>query len=306
MEIIHFKHHDEIKQEKETVLVLGYFDGLHLGHKALFDQAKAIASEKDLEVVVLTFKESPQLVFSRYEPDLLLHIAYPEKRFEKFAEFGVDRLYLTEFTADFSKIGSDDFIKKFIERLKADTIVVGFDYKFGHNRTNGEYLSQNFSGDVIRVPEQQESGKKISSTRIRQLIREGKVDRANRLLGYAFSTRGIVVHGDARGRTIGFPTANMAPLDRTFLPSDGVYATEVLIKGKRYRSMTSIGKNMTFDGQELRLETNIFDFEGDIYGETIEVFWYEKIREMVKFESIDALVSQLKADKLFAKNMKKI
>ena len=114
-----------------------------------------------------------------------------------------------------------------------------------------------------------------------------------------------MVHGDARGRTIGFPTANLAPIDRTFLPADGVYVADVVIDGKRYRSMTSLGKNVTFGGTELRLEANIFDFEGDIYGKTIEVFWLEYIRDMVKFNSIDELCAQLNADKKIAENFKK-
>ena len=110
----------------------------------------------------------------------------------------------------------------------------------------------------------------------------------------------LVVHGDARGRTIGFPTANLAPIDRTFLPADGVYVADVVIDGKRYRSMTSLGKNVTFGGTELRLEANIFDFEGDIYGKTIEVFWLDYIRDMIKFNNIDELCAQLEADKKIA------
>ena len=113
------------------------------------------------------------------------------------------------------------------------------------------------------------------------------------------------LHEDARGRTIGFPTANLAPIDRTFLPADGVYVADVVIDGKRYRSMTSLGKNVTFGGTELRLEANIFDFEGDIYGKTIEVFWLEYIRDMVKFNSIDELCEQLNTDKNIAENFKK-
>lgn len=114
-----------------------------------------------------------------------------------------------------------------------------------------------------------------------------------------------MVHGDARGRTIGFPTANLAPIDRTILPADGVYVADVVIDGKRYRSMTSLGKNVTFGGTELRLEANIFDFEGDIYGKTIEVFWLDYIRDIIKFNNIDELCDQLKADKKIAENFKK-
>lgn len=305
MEIQEIKNYKDIKVSQDSVLVLGYFDGLHRGHKALFDKAKEIADRDNLQVVVLTFKESPRLAFVKFTPDLLLHLTSPEKRYAKFAEYGVDRLYLADFTTTFSQTSSDDFIKYYIDSLSAKTIVVGFDYKFGHDRKDATDLAQQFNGDVVVVPEVQDNGEKISSTRIRQLIFDGNIKEVNRLLGYNFSTRGIVVHGDARGRTIGFPTANLAPIDRTFLPADGVYVSDVLVDGKRYRAMTSIGKNVTFGGTDLRLEANIFAFEGDIYGESIEIIWLDKIRDMVKFNGIDDLVTQLKSDKSIALNWKK-
>ncbi|MSU87261.1 bifunctional riboflavin kinase/FAD synthetase [Streptococcus dysgalactiae] len=305
MDIEYIKGYQDIHQEEDTVLVLGYFDGLHRGHKALFDKAQEIARAENLAVVTLTFNESPRLAFSRFSPDLLLHITYPEKRHEKFAEYGVDRLYLIDFTSAFSMVSSDDFIAHYIKRLKAKHIVVGFDYKFGHNRTDSDYLARNFDGNVYTIPEVTEDQEKISSTRIRKLILKGEVAKANQLLGYELSTRGMVVHGDARGRTIGFPTANLAPIDRTYLPADGVYVTDVLVNGKKHRSMTSIGKNVTFGGKELRLEANIFGFEGDIYGESIEIIWLDKIRDMAKFDGIEDLVERLELDKETALNWKK-
>ena len=242
MKVTPINDYKDIHQDKETVLVLGYFDALHRGHKVLFDKARQIADEKQLEVAVFTFNESPQLTFQRYTDDLLLHITAPQRRCDLFKAYGTDQLYLTDFNSDFARTSSDDFITRYINRLKAQEIVVGFDYKFGHHRTDTDYLDRNFSGTVHVIEEQQSGGEKISSTRVRQLIREGNVKEANNLLGHEFSTRGIVVHGDARGRTIGFPTANLAPIDRTILPADGVYVTDVVIDGKRYRSMTSLGK----------------------------------------------------------------
>lgn len=302
MNIFKIRSHEDIDCQEASVLVLGYFDALHKGHQKLFAQAQKIAKKKKLKITVLTFSESPQLAFSRFSPELLNHINYPEKRYAKFEEYGVDNLYLTDFTSAFAKISSDDFITNYIQTLKAKAIVVGFDYKFGHDKTDSAYLEQHFSGQVITIPEVQYQDEKISSTRVRQLISQGDVAQVNHLLGYEFSTRGIVVHGDARGRTIGFPTANLAPIDRTYLPADGVYVADVIVSGKRYHSMTSIGKNVTFGGTELRLEANIFDFDGDIYGERIEILWLDKIREMIKFNSTDDLVKQLEADKEFALN----
>lgn len=305
MEIQRIKDYKDITNAKDSVLVLGYFDGLHRGHKALFDEAKEIAKRDNLALTVLTFNESPRLVLSRFTPDLLFSLTSPEKRYEKFAEYGVDYLYLIDFTSTFSKLSAKNFLENYIKQLRAKTIVVGFDYKFGHDRKDAIDLAQQFNGNVVVVPEVQDNGEKISSTRIRQLIFDGNIKEVNRLLGHNFSTRGIVVHGDARGRTIGFPTANLAPIDNVFLPGDGVYVSDVIVNGKCYRAMTSVGKNVTFGGTELRLETNIFDFKDEIYGETVEIIWLDKIRDMVKFAGADELIEQLKSDKKVAANWKK-
>ncbi|MCY7189766.1 bifunctional riboflavin kinase/FAD synthetase [Streptococcus gallolyticus subsp. gallolyticus] len=305
MEIQRIKDYKDITNAKDSVLVLGYFDGLHRGHKALFDKAKEIAKRDNLALTVLTFNESPRLALSRFTSDLLLSLTSPEKRYEKFAEYGVDYLYLIDFTSTFSKLSAKNFLENYIKQLRAKTIVVGFDYKFGHDRKDAIDLAQQFNGEVVVVPEVQDNGEKISSTRIRQLIFEGNIKEVNRLLGYNFSTRGIVVHGDARGRTIGFPTANLAPIDNVFLPGDGVYVSDVIVNGKSYRAMTSVGKNVTFGGTELRLEANIFDFKDEIYGETVEIIWLDKIRDMVKFAGADELIEQLKSDKEVAANWKK-
>lgn len=305
MEIQRIKDYKDITNAKDSVLVLGYFDGLHRGHKALFDKAKEIAKRDNLALTVLTFNESPRLSLSRFTPDLLFSLTSPEKRYEKFAEYGVDYLYLIDFTSTFSKLSAKNFLENYIKQLRAKTIVVGFDYKFGHDRKDAIDLAQQFNGNVVIVPEVQDNGEKISSTRIRQLIFDGNIKEVNRLLGYNFSTRGIVVHGDARGRTIGFPTANLAPIDNVFLPGDGVYVSDVIVNGKCYRAMTSVGKNVTFGGTELRLEANIFDFKDEIYGETVEIIWLDKIRDMVKFAGADELIEQLKSDKKVAENWKK-
>lgn len=305
MEIQRIKDYKDITNAKDSVLVLGYFDGLHRGHKALFDKAKEIAKRDNLALTVLTFNESPRLVLSRFTPDLLFSLTSPEKRYEKFAEYGVDYLYLIDFTSTFSKLSAKNFLENYIKQLRAKTIVVGFDYKFGHDRKDAIDLAQQFNGNVVVVPEVQDNGEKISSTRIRQLIFDGNIKEVNRLLGHNFSTRGIVVHGDARGRTIGFPTANLAPIDNVFLPGDGVYVSDVIVNGKCYRAMTSVGKNVTFGGTELRLETNIFDFKDEIYGETVEIIWLDKIRDMVKFAGADELIEQLRSDKKVAANWKK-
>ncbi len=301
MKTIRIKNEKDIQQIEHTVLVLGYFDGLHKGHQALFAEARKMAAEKHLKIAVLTFPESPKLAFVRYQPSLMLHLTSPEERLQQLENIGVDYLYLVDFTSQFARNTAEQFFTKYISRLKAKAVIAGFDYHFGSDRRSAEDLEKLFEGQVIVVPSVNFNGAKISSTRIRETVLAGNVAESNQLLGYSLSTRGIVVHGNARGRTIGYPTANLAPLDRVILPADGVYVVDVEHDGQIYRGMASVGKNVTFEGDELRFEANIFDFSQDIYGDTIRIFWLDKIRDMVKFDNVDELVKQLQADEEIAR-----
>ena len=301
MKTIRIKNEKDIQQIEHTVLVLGYFDGLHKGHQALFAEARKMAAEKHLKIAVLTFPESPKLAFVRYQPSLMLHLTSPEDRLQQMKNLGVDYLYLIDFTSQFARNTAEQFFTKYISRLKAKTVIAGFDYHFGSDRRSAEDLEKLFEGQVIIVPSVNFNGAKISSTRIRETVLAGNVAESNQLLSYSLSTRGIVVHGNARGRTIGYPTANLAPLDRVILPADGVYVVDVEHDGQIYRGMASVGKNVTFEGDELRFEANIFDFSQDIYGDTIRIFWLDKIRDMVKFDNVDELVKQLQADEEIAR-----
>ena len=302
MKIRRINNELEIKQEEDTVLVLGYFDGLHKGHQTLFKEARKIAEEQGLKIAVLTFPESPKLAFVRYQPELMLHLNHPEERAAHLENLGVDYLYLIDFTSHFSKNTAQEFFDKYVAALKAKAVVAGFDYHFGSDKRKAEELADYFDGQIVIVSSVNQDEEKISSTRIRETIQNGDVAKAHQLLGYPLSTRGIVVHGNARGRTIGYPTANLAPLDRVILPADGVYVVDVEHNGKIYRGMASVGKNVTFEGDELRFEANLFDFAEEIYGDTIRIIWLDKIRDMVKFDGIEKLVAQLKSDEEVARN----
>lgn len=302
MKIRRINNELEIKQEENTVLVLGYFDGLHKGHQTLFKEARKIAAEQGLKIAVLTFPESPKLAFVRYQPELMLHLNHPEERAAHLENLGVDYLYLIDFTSHFSKNTAQEFFDKYVAALKAKAVVAGFDYHFGSDKRKAEELADYFDGQIVIISSVNQDEEKISSTRIREAIQKGDVSKAYQLLGYPLSTRGIVVHGNARGRTIGYPTANLAPLDRVILPADGVYVVDVEHNGKIYRGMASVGKNVTFEGDELRFEANLFDFAEEIYGDTIRIIWLDKIRDMVKFDGIEELVAQLKSDEEVARN----
>ena len=302
MKIRRINNELEINQEEDTVLVLGYFDGLHKGHQTLFKEARKIADEQGLKIAVLTFPESPKLAFVRYQPELMLHLNHPEERAAHLENLGVDYLYLIDFTSHFSKNTAQEFFDKYVAALKAKAVVAGFDYHFGSDKRKAEELADYFEGQIVIVSSVNQDEEKISSTRIRETIQTGDVAKAHQLLGYPLSTRGIVVHGNARGRTIGYPTANLAPLDRVILPADGVYVVDVEHNGKIFRGMASVGKNVTFEGDELRFEANLFDFAEEIYGDTIRIIWLDKIRDMVKFDGIEELVAQLKSDEEVARN----
>ena len=302
MKIRRINNELEINQEEDTVLVLGYFDGLHKGHQTLFKEARKIADEQGLKIAVLTFPDSPKLAFVRYQPELMLHLNHPEERAAHLENLGVDYLYLIDFTSHFSKNTAQEFFDKYVAALKAKAVVAGFDYHFGSDKRKAEELADYFEGQIVIVSSVNQDEEKISSTRIRETIQNGDVAKAHQLLGYPLSTRGIVVHGNARGRTIGYPTANLAPLDRVILPADGVYVVDVEHNGKIFRGMASVGKNVTFEGDELRFEANLFDFAEEIYGDTIRIIWLDKIRDMVKFDGIEELVAQLKSDEEVARN----
>ena len=230
-----------------------------------------------------------------------MHILNAEERERKLKRSGVEALYLMDFTSRVANMTAQEFVNIFVKEVKADTIVVGFDYSLGSDRKSAEDLKEIFDGEVVIVPPVEDEKGKISSTRVRQCIVDGNVKEAAQLLGAPLPSRGVVVHGNARGRTIGYPTANLVLLDRTYMPADGVYTVDIEIQRKIYRGMASVGKNVTFDGVEERFEVHIFDFSDDIYGERVTVYWLDRIRDMVKFNSVEQLVDQLESDEKIAR-----
>ena len=299
---IPIKNQKDIGTPSDSVVVLGYFDGIHKGHQELFRVANKAARKDLLPIVVMTFNESPKIALEPYHSDLFLHILNPAERERKLKREGVEELYLLDFSSRFASLTAEEFFATYIKAMNAKIIVAGFDYTFGSDKKTAEDLKDYFDGEVIIVPPVEDEKGKISSTRIRQAILDGNVKEAGELLGAPLPSRGMVVHGNARGRTIGYPTANLVLLDRTYMPADGVYVVDVEIQRQKYRAMASVGKNVTFDGEEARFEVNIFDFNQDIYGETVMVYWLDRIRDMTKFDSVDQLVDQLKTDEEVARN----
>ena len=285
-----------------AVVTIGTFDGVHLGHQAIFKEMRRIADEIGGETVVVTFHPHPRQVLN-IGKESLRFICTQEEKMEKFETFGIDHVVVIPFTKEFAATPSDQFIQRFvIDRLHPDFIVVGYDHHFGKNRM-GDYamlceLGLRHGFKTVQVEAQYIDAVAVSSTKIRNALSVGNVGLANQLLGYPYSVTGTVVTGNRIGRTIGFPTANLDfPSEFMMINNPGVYACETCIDGVRHQAMANIGYRPTIQGltengkrrtengklptphSSLTLEVNIFDFEGDLYGQTMKVWFLDRIRD---------------------------
>lgn len=291
--------------EKQCVVALGTFDGLHIGHQDVIAAAKRQAEQRDHLLAVFTFSNHPlELICPEKVPVALLTKAQKYALLEKF---GVEVLIDLPFDKQLAELSPANFIDKLL-LLGVSGIVVGENFTYGYKGAgNCKLLAEaavenDFSLDVRPLVKLQ--GDVVSSTFIRRAIKEGSVEAAAAFLGRPYALMGVVAHGNERGRLLGFPTANIELADaRTAVPPVGVYAVRVtLADGKIYNAMANIGNNPTFgDVLKPRLEANIFDFSGDIYGQQITVEFIAKVREQTKFDSLDALIAQLEADKKVCK-----
>lgn len=281
-----------------VVLAMGFFDGVHRGHQAVLARAKVEAQKAGLPLAVLTYDKLPGIVYSRY-PHGVHYLTTIERKLTLFEAAGVDLVYLVDFTGTLGALPPQTFVNDYLLAMHAQTVVAGFDHTYGPKEVATmarlpEYAAGRFQ--VVTVAEATAGDAKISSTRIRQLVDAGQVTAANNLLGYRYQTTGIVVHGLARGRTLGYPTANVDWDSRQRIPGIGVYAVRFKVDGKWYPGMASIGYNVTFDGHQKTIEVNLLDYSGNLYGEHVVVEWVQRLRGEVKFKDAAALVDQLAAD----------
>ena len=294
-----------------AVVTIGTFDGVHLGHQAIFNKMKALAKNVDGETVVVTFSPHPRQVLN-IDSSNLRFLCTPEEKLQKFEEFGIDNVVIINFTKEFSRTPSEVFIKDYIiDNIHPAYIVVGYDHHFGKNRM-GDFellneMMKKYNFNVERVAAQDVENIAISSTKIRNALAVGNVKGANRLLGYTYSITAEVVVGNKIGRTLGFPTANLElPREYMLINNRGVYACLVDYEGKTYKAMANIGLRPTIgDRNEDNpiIEVNLFDFDGDLYGKQIRVRFIDRIRDEEKFHGLDALKAQLKQDREKAKEI---
>lgn len=294
---------------KNAVVTIGTFDGVHLGHQAIFKKMRRLAKEVGGETVVVTFYPHPRQVLS-IGTEKLRFICSQEEKLQKFEEYGIDNVMIIPFTKEFAGTPSDEFIKNYIiDRLHPSVIVVGYDHHFGKNRMGDiemlNQLSAQYGFRTVQVEAKYINGVAVSSTKIRNYLWVGNVRAANELLGYPYSVTGTVVLGNQIGRTLGFPTANLDIANEFFMINNpGVYACQTVIDGKRYNAMANTGFRPTIGDREegdFIVEVNIFDFDGDLYGQTLKVWFIQRIRAEEKFNGLEALKKQLEHDRLEAK-----
>ncbi len=294
---------------KTPVVTVGMFDGLHLGHDKIISRLKEIAMQKGGHTFVFTFWPHPRLVLNNSNVSIKLLCTLNEK-LALFRNKGIDFTVVLPFTPQFSRLSSLEFIRDYlVKKIYVDTLVVGFNHHFGHDREgnidNLRMYARQFGFQVEKVEPFQLGDQHVSSTLIRQALEHGDIQQVNNMLGYNYVLHGSVVKGDKLGRKIEFPTANLKVDMYKALPKNGVYAVEVEYQNKRYPAMLNIGCRPTIDhaGGQFRIEVHIFNFNENLYGTELKIFFHTRIREEKKFENINSLKHQLEKDKKLVLDM---
>ena len=291
----------DIKPIKRPVVTLGMFDGAHIGHQSILKQLNTIAQNIDGESVLITFNPHPRMVLQP-NCDLKFLNTLQEKE-EILRQFELEHLIIQEFTKDFSQVTSVEFVKNLlVDKIKINTLVIGYDHHFGKNREGNfeqlQVLSKEYGFNLIQLEAIEENDVAVSSTKIRNALNEGNIEYANKALNYNYPLSGKVVHGDKIGRTLGFPTANLEVDPNKLIPKDGVYAVDVFVDDTKYLGLLSIGFRETVtNSREHRVEVNILKFDQDIYGKTIKLEFLGRLRDEKKFNSLDELISAMNQDK---------
>jgi len=289
----------EAASQSETALTIGVFDGVHLGHQHLIEKLKQKAATDNLLSGVVTFRSHPRLVLSP-ETNLTYLTNLPE-RMGLLRSLGVELIASLSFTPELAQLSAREFLALLQRCLKMRVLVIGPDFALGRGRdgnvSNLQSLAEEFNFSVVVVPPMVRRGEVVSSTAIREALGEGDVRKASELLGRRFRLAGQVTRGDERGKTLGFPTANIMPDSQQALPADGVYVTLAFIGQESYRSVTNIGVRPTFDGSQRLIEVHLLDFEGgELYGQDLVIELAERLRGEIRFASVEELKSQMMRD----------
>ena len=306
MQIIYSAESDLIAP---CVATIGFFDGIHSGHKYLINNLKQEAEKQQLKSAIITFNTHPRKIINpEFKPELL---NTPAEKISNLINTGIDLCVVLDFDTNMSKLSAYEFLKNILkEQFKVQTLLIGYDHRFGHNRSDDFNEYQKYGNEIgINVIKANryatKEDEKISSTKIREALINGNIQQANRQLSYPYLLKGTVVEGHKMGRKIGFPTANIAVENpNKIIPSKGVYGVRVFINNQVHKGMLNIGNRPTMNnGNNVTIEVNILNFNTEIYGETITVEFIEKIREEKKFENIEKLMEQISQDQLVVEEM---
>lgn len=287
---------------RNSVITIGSYDGVHAGHQQIIKRVNDLAKAEDGESVLITFHPHPRLVLNPTDTSLKLITSVNEK-IEVLKKYGIDNVVVTPFTKEFSQQTPLEYVKDFLVKyFEPKRIVIGYDHRFGNKRSGGiellKTLSFTYNYEVEEIAKHEVDNIAVSSTKIRNAILEGDVKTAKKYLNHCFSIAGIVVHGKQIGRQIGYPTANLEiERQNKIIPKTGIYAVRVHTINKRYYGMLYIGNRPTLNGQSQSIEVNLFDFEGDLYGQTLYVEFIDKVRNDAKFNSLEELQQQISVDK---------
>ena len=293
---------NEFNSTDNTILTIGTFDGVHLGHQKVLERLTNTAIENNLKSTVLTFFPHPRTILNPDKPLKLINSV--KERTELLNRSKVDNLIIHPFDKNFSELDPEKYVVEIlVKKLKAKIILIGYDHKFGKNRTADitdlKIYGKKYGFKVIEIKAEEISNIAISSTKIRKAISEGNISTAKKYLGYDFSLSGKIVHGKSIGRTLGFPTANIEVKEEyKLLPKNGVYLIQSVINHNKYFGMMNIGIKPTIKESSKTIEVNFFDFEGDLYHKNIEVNIKKFIRDEIKFDSLELLKSQILKDKI--------
>lgn len=287
---------------RNAVITIGTFDGVHMGHMAIIKQMQAEAKIVAGETIIISFHPHPRQVIKTENVELSLLSTLDEKK-QRLALLGIDHLVIIPFTETFAALSAESYIEDFlVHYFKPSRIIIGYDHRFGKGRTGNYALLERkeieFGFRVVEIPAHVQNSIAISSTKIRSLLLGSAIENANAFLGYPYTISGKVIEGDKKGRTIGFPTANIQILEKEkLIPADGVYAVKIAVQGNIFNGMMNIGYRPTVSGTNRTIEVHIFNFSEEIYGYSIQIMLYNFIREEKKFVSLEALKIQLASDK---------
>jgi riboflavin kinase/FMN adenylyltransferase len=294
-------HEAKERDGREWVATVGFFDGVHRGHRFLIREVRRLADERGLPAAVFTFPVHPRVILQAdYQPELLNSL---DEKLALLAATGVDYCAMLDFTPALAALSAREFIADVLARQwHVRTLWVGYDHRFGRDRADGfaQYLRYGSACgmEVLRATPLATGGEAVSSSYIRRLLAGCRVEEAARELTYAYRLKGTVVAGRQVGRTLGFPTANIAVEDACKVcPGMGVYAVRVHLDGARYKGMLSVGNRPTFHGEDLAIEVHLLHFTGSIYGQSVEVEFLHYLRSNRRFDSPDALKTQLNEDR---------